>query len=105
LRIEAKGEWDVLEGAACGADGDPTQGFDEGNLHKTALRGCLLAKVGGSGGDIPGDGKIQAAGSDCTFDVPEGTGGSLFLTMNDNPKRFHSHSGTLTVTVWEAPCY
>jgi len=103
LRIQATGPWSYGGPATCGPDGDPALGFEHGNLHSNALRGCLLAKIGGSGGDTPGEAKIQAVGSDCVFDIPENVSGALFLTMNDHPKRFHLHSGRVIVTISDAP--
>ena len=103
LRIEAAGTWSYEPNSTCGPDGSPAEGFEDGNLHKAAVRGCLLAKVGGSCGDTPGDGKIQAVGSYCVFEVPDGTSGALFLTMNDSPKRFHMHGGELKITLSDAP--
>lgn len=102
LKIEATGTWNYDPASSCAPDGSPSEGFEDGNLHKQALRGCLLAKVGGSAGDTPGDGKIQAAGSSCAFEVPDGTSGAVFLTMNDSPKRFHLHSGSISFTIYDA---
>jgi hypothetical protein len=102
IRIQALGTWKYDLNRETGPDGDPANGFSEANLAKSALRGCLLAKVGGSAGDTPGEektGKIQAVGSYCVFDIPAESVGPLFLTMNDDPRRFYLHSGTLTVTV------
>lgn len=103
LRVTAKGEWNYDPDSKCGPDGGPSEGFDDRNLHKSALRGCLVAKVGGSAGDTPGSEKLVAIGSYCVFDIPENTGGSLFVTMNDDPRRFHLHDGALTIEVSEAP--
>ena len=105
LRIQAAGPWSYAGDSTCGPDGDPVLGFEPANLHPHALRGCLLAKIGGSGGDTPGEAKIQAVGSDCVFDIPENVSGALFLTMNDDPKRFHLHSGSVIVTISDAPSY
>jgi hypothetical protein len=103
LRVTANGKWKYDPDSECGPEGDPSEGFDDRNLHKSALRGCLVAKVGGSAGDTPGSEKLFAIGSHCVFDIPENTGGSLFVTMNDDPRRFHLHDGALTIEVSEAP--
>jgi hypothetical protein len=106
LRIQAGGTWKYDLHTDSGPDGNPADGFDDTNLAKWALRGCLLAKVGGSAGDTPNEGgtsKVQAVGSYCVFDIPAEVAGGLFLTMNDNPRRFHLHAGKLTVTIATAP--
>ena len=103
LCITATGTWNYDPQSSCGPDGNPAEGFEDHNLHKSALRGCVLAKVGGSCGDTPGDAKLQAIGSYCVFSIGEDVSGALFVTMNDDPKRFHLHSGTLTLTVSDAP--
>lgn len=103
LRVQATGTWNYDPHSPCGPDGCPQEGFEDNNLHKSALRGCLIAKVGGGAGDTPGDGKIQAVGSFCVFEVAQDVRGALFLTMNDSPNRFYLHCGSLTVTISEAP--
>jgi hypothetical protein len=103
LLVEASDEWKYDPNSSCGPGGDPSEGFDDRNLHKSALRGCLVAKIGGSAGDTPGSDKLFAVGSYCIFEIPENVGGSLFVTMNDDPKRFHLHEGSLTIKVSEAP--
>ena len=103
IRIEASGRWYLEYDMYCGPDGRTDDGFDEKSLHKAALRGCLLAKIGGSAGDTPGDGLMKAVGSYCVFEIGADMSGALFVTMNDRPERFYKHSGELTVTVYDAP--
>jgi hypothetical protein len=103
LLIQATGAWYYDSTRICGPDGNPADGFSDANLHKSALRGCLLLKVGGSTGDTPAAEKLLAAGSYFVFDVPDGAAGPLFATMNDDPKRFHLHSGSVIVTIAHAP--
>ena len=102
IMIKAEGTWNYDSRAACGPDGNPGEGFSDANLHDSALRGCLIAKVGGSAGETPGKGKIQAVGSFCSFEIGADAAGALYLAMNDAPKNFYKHSGTLTVTISEA---
>ena len=103
MRIEASGRWYLDYDTSCGPDGRTDDGLDEKNLHKSALRGCLLAKVGGSAGDTPGDGKVLAVGSYCVFEIGAEVSGALFVTMNDRAELFYKHSGTMTVAVYDAP--
>ena len=103
LLLEAKEKWKYDPDSECGPDGDPGEGFDERNLHKSALRGCLIGKIGGSAGDTPGPDKLFAIGSYCVIAIPADAAGALFVTMNDDPRRFHLHDGTLKIKVSEAP--
>jgi hypothetical protein len=102
LKIEASGHWNYDDAKQSEADGEPSEGFSDNNLHKSALRGCLIAKVGGGSGDSPGSEKIFAVGSFAIIDVGD-VSGALFLSMNDAPKNFRSHGGSLTVSISEAP--
>lgn len=102
LKIEAEGNWQYDLGKQCGPDGKPTEGFSDDNLHKAALRGCLIAKIGGCAGDTPGSEKIFAVGSFSIFETGD-VSGSLFVSINDDPKSFNKHSSKLKITVSEAP--
>lgn len=102
LKIEATGRWNYDGEKQSEADGEPTEGFSDNNLHHSALRGCLIAKVGGGPGDTPGSDKIFAVGSFAIIDVGD-VSGVLFLSMNDAPKNFRSHSGSLNVSISESP--
>ena len=101
VKIEATGTWSYAPRSACGPDGNVAEGFDDGHLLKTAARGCLIAKVGGSAGDTPGSEKIQAVGSFAIFEIGD-TGGALFLAMKDKPQNWDRHSGKLEISISDA---
>jgi hypothetical protein len=102
LKIEVTGDWNYDASKPSGPDGVPSEGFADANLHKSALKGCVIAKVGGSAGDTPGSDKLFALGSFTILDIGD-VAGALFLSMNDAPANFHSHSGAVTVSISEAP--
>lgn len=102
LKIEATGNWDYDEDKSCGPDGRISEGFSDANLHKSALRGCLLAKIGGSAADNPGSDKLYAIGSYGVI-IPGESAGPLYVTMNDEMKNFTKHGGSLHITLAEAP--
>lgn len=104
IKIEAAGEWQFLPANSCGPDGHVVGGLIDGSLIPGAPVGALVAKVGGGTAEKPDSekGVVFAVGRFCVLTLPEGTGGALFLTMNDRVAWFQQHSGELTVTVAEA---
>jgi len=107
FKISADGSWSPSEQCMSGPDGD---GFDfeptERFLSRITPRGSLIAKVGGGTSDRSG--AIVPVGHFSVLDLPDastsgaGSEGPLFLTMNDEPARFHWHSGHLIVDIWSA---
>ena len=77
LKIEATGRWNYDGVKQSEADGETTEGFSADNLHHSALRGCLIAKVGGGSGHTPDSDKIFAVGSFAIIDVGD-VSGALF---------------------------
>jgi hypothetical protein len=101
LKIQVTGTWSYDSSTQCGPDGISTDGFADGNLHHTALKGCVIAKVGGCPGDTVTSDKLFAVGSFSIFNIGDAFG-ALFLSMNDAPANFHNHSGSLSVSIFEA---
>lgn len=105
----APSSWSPIKGTDCGADGIPTTSPPKaGLLNTAALYGALIAKVGGSSADIPdpssamapyGNKRVFPVGSYCVVLIGSTEGGPLFLTMNDSPDGFVSHSGALHVLI------
>jgi hypothetical protein len=80
-----------------------SQGFSDTFLNQNAILGALIGKVGGSASDKPGPTSFSfVAGSFAVVVLDEKTEGALYLTMNDDPKQFPSHGGTVTVTIERA---
>jgi hypothetical protein len=102
IKVEVTGSWNYDAGKTCGPDGSPSEGLSDANLNKSALKGCVIGKVGGSPGDTPGSDKLFAPGSYAVFEIGD-VAGALYLGMNDVPTNIHNHAGTVRVNIWEAP--
>jgi hypothetical protein len=102
LKIVATGTWNFDLGRPCGPDGEPSEGFADSNAHHGALKGCLIAKIGGSAGDNPASDKLFAIGSFAIINIGDAAG-TLFVGMNDAPVNCRNHSGGLTIAIWDAP--
>jgi hypothetical protein len=81
-----------------------------GLLLPSALRGALIAKIGGSTADLPdpaapaapyGTKRVFAVGSYCVVNLSAAEAGPLYLAMNDSPDSKHEHAGTLHVAIEE----
>lgn len=100
--------WNPASGIRCGADGI-TQPTKSGLLNSAALYGALIGKFGGSSADVPDTvastsppyptKRVFGVGSHCVISLTSAEGGPLYLTMNDNPDGFASHSGSLHVLI------
>jgi hypothetical protein len=104
--------WSPTPGKDITADGITITPARTGLLLNSALYGALIAKVGGSSAEVPdsmsaagpyGGKKVVAVGSFCVVSIASTEGGPLFLTMNDSPDSFDSHSGPLWVQIDEFP--
>jgi len=97
VRVTAWGMWSCSPQLACGPDGHRASFISAENcLSKDALVGALICKVGGGTADVKGT--ILPVGSQLVFSVPD-SGGSLFMTINDEIEGFDDNSGALTVNV------
>ena len=93
------------------ADGSKTVGrTKDGLLLKSALRGALIGKIGGSTADLPdetntaqpyGSRKVFAIGTYCVVTLAAADAGPLFMAMNDSTDSTSGHAGTLRVAVEE----
>jgi hypothetical protein len=104
IKIEADGAWEFLPSTSCGPDGYVIGGLVSESLVPTAPIGALVGKVGGGTAEKPDADKstVFSVGRFCVLVLPDGTGGALFLTMNDKPDWFPQHSGGITVKLSEA---
>lgn len=102
--------WSPVSGRTCGADGIFVTPAKSGLLNTGALYGALIGKVGGSSADVPdissptapyGSKRVFAVGSHCVISLANTEGGPLYLTMNDNPDGFVTHSGSLHILMEE----
>lgn len=103
-------KWNPGTNVLCGADGTWITPAKTGLLSGGALYGALIGKIGGSSADVPdtsqpaapyGSRRVFAVGSHCVISLGSTEGGPLYLTMNDAPEGFASHSGALTVLIEE----
>jgi hypothetical protein len=81
-----------------------------GLLPVSALRGALIAKIGGSTADVPdpsnpttpyGSKRVFAVGLFCVVSLAAADAGPLFVAMNDSVGSKSGHAGTLQVAVEE----
>jgi hypothetical protein len=106
-------KWHVNANEECGADGLAKSGARSNALVTSAPAGALVGKIGGSTADLPDAStasggpyagkKVFAVGSYAVVPLASTDSGPLFLTMNDLPDAFSTHSGALWVLVEEAP--
>jgi hypothetical protein len=104
--------WSPITGKDSGSDGITSTPAKSGLLLNSALYGALIAKLGGSSGDVPdstsalgpyGSKKVFCVGSFCVVSLSNTEAGPLFLTMNDSPDGFDQHNGSLFVKIEEFP--
>jgi hypothetical protein len=100
--------WDTGTGTNCSADGIITSPPKSGLLSTGTLFGSLVGKLGGSSADVPdssaptapyGTKRVFGVGSHCVISLASTESGPLYLTMNDSPDGFASHSGSLQVLI------
>jgi hypothetical protein len=106
-------KWRLNSNEECGADGSIKGGTKTTALVTTAAVGALVGKVGGSTADLPDASttastatsgrKLFAVGSYAVIALTSNDSGPLFLTMNDGPEGFATHSGSLWVLIEDAP--
>lgn len=100
LMISATGTWHYAEaGAECGPDGARVSAITSSRcINDSGPVGALIGKLGGSTAAV--EGTVQfVAGRFCVVSIEEGTGGALFLTINDTPAGLFDNCGALTVCV------
>jgi hypothetical protein len=97
----------------CGADG-LKGAANTGMLLTNTSAGALIGKIGGSTADLPdaqgqagastaySGRKVFPVGSYAVIALADTDSGPLFLTMNDAPDGFATHSGALWVLIEEA---
>jgi hypothetical protein len=99
--------WSPATGTDCSADGIASSA-KTGTLSSAAQWGALIGKLGGSSADVPdpgatsmpyGNKRVFGVGSHCVISLVSTEGGPLYLTMNDIPEGFNSHSGSLHVLI------
>ena len=94
---------DLATVRGCSADGDRNSAYDSKRcLFSGAPVGALIGKIGGSTSDKDTSTDF-AVGCYCIHLVPDGTGGPLFLAMNDLWEGVAEYSGSLQVMVSVAP--
>jgi hypothetical protein len=115
MRQDAQGNalpdsWSPDKNVRCGADGTWVTPAKTGLLSGGAMYGALIGKIGGSSADVPdtsqpaspyGSRRVFAVGSHCVISLGATEGGPLYLTMNDAPDGFASHTGAFTVLIEE----
>jgi hypothetical protein len=114
LKKTVSTDWKLGDDPGCGADGVASSATKAGLLCSAAPQGALIAKIGGSTADVPDSSspgtspyagkRVFPVGSFCIVTVASVTdAGPLFLTINDVPDGFKTHSGALHVEISEAP--
>jgi hypothetical protein len=101
-------KWSPESGEPCTADGDAslTQSTTAAPLPGCSL-GALIARIGGSTADMPGDKEkllLFSAGRHCVFLQPADTAksGALYLGVNDASSSAAKLKGKLVVHIYSA---
>jgi hypothetical protein len=110
---DVSAKWKPTTNEECGANGLLTSPKSAATLLvSSAPFGAMVGKIGGSTADLPdtspGGGiypgrKVFTIGAYTVVGLVSTDSGPLFLTINDSPEGFVSHSGDLWVLIEEAP--